>query len=92
MTFDIGLGVSIFSYNGTVRLGVITDMKLMPDPHQIIDGFHDEFDMLMALVAEEGKAEPDQCLALTQSGTRCKLKAQPESEFCHVHRPEMVMA
>jgi WS/DGAT/MGAT family acyltransferase len=89
---DIGLGVSIFSYNGMVRLGVITDMSRVPDPHQIIDGFHDEFDMLMALANEEGDLAPDQCHALTKAGTRCKLKAQLGTQFCHVHQPEMVIA
>ncbi|MCO5207533.1 MAG: wax ester/triacylglycerol synthase family O-acyltransferase [Anaerolineae bacterium] len=91
-TADIGLGVSIFSYNGSVRLGVITDVNRVPDPHQIIDGFHDEFDMLLALVEEEGQIAPDQCQALTKAGTRCKLKAQPGTEFCHVHQQELVAA
>ncbi len=42
----IGLGVSIFSYNGEVRIGVACDANLIPDPDTIIDGFEAEFDRL----------------------------------------------
>jgi hypothetical protein len=42
----IGMGVSIFSYNGEVRLGVACDAHLVPDPDTIIDGFEAEFDGL----------------------------------------------
>ena len=27
----------------------------------------------------------EQCIALTRSGTRCKLSARPDSDYCHVH-------
>jgi diacylglycerol O-acyltransferase / wax synthase len=42
----LGLGVSILSYAGNVRLGVCTDAGLVPDPEQIIAGFQAEFDAL----------------------------------------------
>jgi hypothetical protein len=42
----IGMGVSIFSYNGEVRLGVACDKNLVPDPDTIIEGFEAEFDRL----------------------------------------------
>jgi diacylglycerol O-acyltransferase / wax synthase len=45
----VGLGVSILSYNGTVRLGVGTDAGLVPDPQTIVAGFHEEFDELLRL-------------------------------------------
>ena len=41
-----GLGVSILSYNGGVRMGVGTDAGLIPDPERIVDGFHAEFEAL----------------------------------------------
>jgi WS/DGAT/MGAT family acyltransferase len=44
----LGMGVSILSYNGQVYMGVITDQGLVPDPETIIDGFHAEFDDLVA--------------------------------------------
>lgn len=50
----LGLGVSIFSYAGTVRLGVATDAGLIPDPDKIIAGFHQEFDDFMALAQQVG--------------------------------------
>ncbi len=40
---DIGLGVSILSYGGSVQFGVITDTVLCPDPQKIIDEFGPEF-------------------------------------------------
>ncbi len=42
----VGLGVSIFSYDGAVRLGIACDAGLIPDPDTIIDGFQHEFDQL----------------------------------------------
>ncbi|MFN7940367.1 MAG: wax ester/triacylglycerol synthase family O-acyltransferase [Thermoanaerobaculia bacterium] len=42
----LGLGVSIFSYAGHVRMGVVTDAGLVPDPERIIDGFRAELDAL----------------------------------------------
>jgi WS/DGAT/MGAT family acyltransferase len=51
----LGLGVSIFSYAGTVRLGVATDAGLIPDPDKIIDGFHEEFDEFMGLARQVGE-------------------------------------
>lgn len=44
----VGLGVSIFSYDGNVRLGIACDAGLIPDPDTIIDGFQHEFDRLAA--------------------------------------------
>jgi len=42
----LGLGVSILSYNGGVRMGVGTDAGLIPDPERIVDGFHAEYEAL----------------------------------------------
>jgi WS/DGAT/MGAT family acyltransferase len=44
----VGLGVSIFSYDGEVRLGLACDAGLIPDPDTILDGFSNEFDRLAA--------------------------------------------
>jgi WS/DGAT/MGAT family acyltransferase len=38
----VGLGVSIFSYNGKVWLGVATDQGMAPDPEKIVGFFLDE--------------------------------------------------
>ena len=44
---DIGLGVSILSYNGTVRFGVVADRGLCPDPERVSARFADEFEKLL---------------------------------------------
>ena len=52
----LGIGVSILSYAGQVRLGVITDEGLVPDPEAIVAGFHAEFEALLALAPETKEA------------------------------------
>jgi diacylglycerol O-acyltransferase len=44
----VGLGISIFSYAGHVRLGLASDAGLVPDPERIIAGFHEELAELQA--------------------------------------------
>ena len=43
----LGLGVSILSYAGQVRLGVVTDAGLVPDPESIIEAFQEEMGTMM---------------------------------------------
>lgn len=50
---DIGIGVSILSYDNKVQFGLITDKKLVPDPERIVDRFASEFDKLLMLVLME---------------------------------------
>jgi WS/DGAT/MGAT family acyltransferase len=52
----LGIGVSIFSYDGCVHLGVATDEGLVPDPEEIVAGFQAEFDMLLEAAREEDTA------------------------------------
>ena len=51
---DIGIGVSILSYNGGVQFGIVTDDALVQDPEQIIARFAPEFEKLVlsALMGE----------------------------------------
>jgi len=49
----LGLGVSIISYAGQVRLGVATDEGLVPDPETIVAAMHTEFDELLDLARRE---------------------------------------
>jgi len=44
---DIGMGVSIISYNGTVQFGLITDRGFCPDPEHISARFAEEFEKLV---------------------------------------------
>jgi WS/DGAT/MGAT family acyltransferase len=45
---DLGMGVSIISYNGQVQFGVVTDRGLCPDPGHITERFGPEFEKLEA--------------------------------------------
>ena len=46
---DIGIGVSILSYNGGVQFGIVTDDALVRDPDNIISRFAPEFEKLVML-------------------------------------------
>lgn len=51
---DVGVGVSILSYNGGVQFGIVTDEKMATDPQEIINRFAPEFEklVLLALMSE----------------------------------------
>lgn len=48
-TGNIGMGISILSYNGKVFCGMVTDHKLVPDTHNAISQFRPEFENLLHL-------------------------------------------
>jgi len=51
---DIGIGVSILSYNDNVQFSLITDHHFVPDPETIVPLFAAEFDkMMLALLMLE---------------------------------------
>lgn len=50
---DIGMGVSILSYDNRVQFGLITDKGLVPDPEQVVARFASEFEKLLILVLME---------------------------------------
>jgi WS/DGAT/MGAT family acyltransferase len=52
---DVGMGISILSYAGEVRLGVSTDALLVPDPESIVEQFTAEYAALSALARPEPK-------------------------------------
>ncbi|MFO1381632.1 MAG: WS/DGAT domain-containing protein [Chitinivorax sp.] len=53
-TGNLGVGVSIVSYAGTIQFGVFADQKLMPNPQRLANLCADQFTHL----AQAGKAEP----------------------------------
>jgi diacylglycerol O-acyltransferase / wax synthase len=66
---DIGMGVSIISYNGAVQFGVITDRLLCPDPQHLSDGFGAEFEKLVLTTLLmpwplDGEPDPDDATAV----------------------------
>jgi hypothetical protein len=50
---DIGIGVSIISYNDSVQFGVVADRGLCPDPEKLIARFGTEFEKLVLTDAAE---------------------------------------
>ncbi len=48
----LGIGLSILSYAGEVRIGLIVDEGLVPDPQSILDGFHTELALLLDIARE----------------------------------------
>jgi len=44
---EIGMGVSIISYDGAVQFGVVTDKHVCPDPQRVIERFGSEFEKLV---------------------------------------------
>jgi hypothetical protein len=42
----IGLGISIFSYDGDVRVGIAADAGLLPEPTRLSEAFTAEFEDL----------------------------------------------
>lgn len=50
----VGLGMSIFSYDGDLTVGISADARLVPDPERLVEAFNDE---LTALLKEEHHPE-----------------------------------
>ena len=48
---DIGLGLSILSYNGEVRVGICADAAYVADPERLVAAFEAEFEALAEQVA-----------------------------------------
>ncbi|MEO5766671.1 MAG: wax ester/triacylglycerol synthase family O-acyltransferase [Casimicrobiaceae bacterium] len=65
---DIGMGVSIISYDDFVQFGVVTDRGLCPDPERVIARFGSEFEKLvlttlMSPWPREGALDPEDAAA-----------------------------
>ena len=54
---NIGMGVSILSFNGKVHFGLITDAALVPDPEAIVECFAPEFERLVYFVLMQACGE-----------------------------------
>ena len=59
---DIGIGMSIFSYAGTVQFGISVDKSIQADPNAVMSYFRENFERLAAL-AEQG-SEPEESRAV----------------------------
>ena len=61
---DIGMGVSILSYDDAVQFGVATDRGLCPDPEKVIERFRAQFEQLvlttlMSPWSRDGELDPE---------------------------------
>ena len=55
---NVGMGVSILSYNGHVQFGLMTDKRFVPDPGNIVNRFAPEFEKLvLSLLLEPPEPE-----------------------------------
>jgi diacylglycerol O-acyltransferase / wax synthase len=63
---NIGMGVSILSFNGSVHFGLITDAALVSDPEAIIVRFAPEFERLLYFVLMEAWGERPSSIAGTE--------------------------
>ena len=52
----LGLGLSILSYAGEVRIGVATDAGLVPEPERILGGMQEEFQAMLRLAGEAARS------------------------------------
>ncbi len=55
---NMGMGVSILSYNNYVHFGLVTDEKLVSDPQTIAEDFGKEFEKLLLITLMEPWGEP----------------------------------
>ena len=55
---DLGLGISIISYDGRVSLGIATDTGLVKNPNRILENFGNEYRMLLGMY-RAGQIEKD---------------------------------
>jgi len=93
---DIGIGVSILSYNDNVQFSLITDHHFVPDPETITPLFAAEFDkMMLALLMLdwEQPIDPEQVeqqlfgKAVSQPGT-----GKPEPRVARARKPRPAAA
>ena len=70
---DIGMGVSILSYDDAVQFGVATDRGLCPDPEKVIERFRAQFEQLvlttlMSPWPRDGELDPEVAAAAVAAG------------------------
>lgn len=79
---DIGVGVSILSYNGQVQMGVITDKRFVPDPEKIVARFEPEFEHLLLLLLMEpwdGERSTDEIERILSGQAAVPAEAAPKT-------------
>lgn len=57
-TGSIGMGISVLSYAGTVQFGLISDVRRLPDPEDVVHRFQSELEKLVMISMMEPWDEP----------------------------------
>ncbi|MBK8455901.1 MAG: wax ester/triacylglycerol synthase family O-acyltransferase [Phyllobacteriaceae bacterium] len=84
---NVGMGVSILSYNGKVQFGLMTDAALTPEPRRIIDNFGPQFEQLLYFTlmdesfgeAEEPAVPPAPAIARKPRALKAKASGRRSS-------------
>jgi WS/DGAT/MGAT family acyltransferase len=96
---QLGMGISILSYDNSVTLAIVSDAHLVPDPEVIAEQFGREFERMLELARQEatvapvapagGEAPvaPVHCAATTKQGQPCKNRPLSGSAYCRRHEP-----
>lgn len=58
---DIGVGISVLSYNDTVQFGVVADQAVCARPEEVVAGFAPEFERLLMCLAMLPGGAIDDC-------------------------------
>ena len=90
-TGDIGIGVSILSYDGGVQFGLITDRKLCAEPQKVIDRFAGEFESLvhaLLLMPWDEDADPELAKKMLDATEPLAAAAQTLAERDEASAPE----
>jgi diacylglycerol O-acyltransferase len=78
----IGAAVTILSYAGQVRVGVISDRSTISDPETLLADFHDEIDLLLARATALEPPPPAPSLASQLDETLNALDEVLASDVC----------
>jgi diacylglycerol O-acyltransferase / wax synthase len=89
---DIGVGVSILSYNNQVQFGLVTDKKFVPEPARIVDRFTPEFEKLVFYLLLNGSAPQAHVPQATEVVIASPARKRTVSTEGRTSRPRAVKA
>ena len=77
---EIGMGVSILSFDGMVQFGLMTDAALVPDPEVIVAHFEPEFERLLyfVLMGPWERGEEEKAREIAPEFSRGRRQRKPE--------------
>lgn len=87
----LAMGISIYSYNNQITLGVITDAGIVADPERITEAFAEEYQLLARVARERHIAQEERahakprCAAFTRTGSPCRNASLPGMAYCRIH-------